>query len=188
MKLLELLGDRLLESTITGNVTTPKQLKAQIGEVDVTGFVNLANKKLTRLPVKFGKVDGYFDCGNNQLTSLEGAPHAVGGNFFCNSNLVTSLEGTPHTVGGGFSCASNQLTSLEGVHKIIKKINGMMNLRGNPIESGGIGLIMIDGLTKIISDLPAFRIIEKYLGQGKKGLLLCQDELIEAGYEEYAKL
>ncbi len=35
--------------------------------------VNLCNKKLTKLPLKFNKVNGYFDCSSNNLTTLEGS-------------------------------------------------------------------------------------------------------------------
>jgi len=42
------------------------------GLVDVDGSVNLHKQKLTKLPLKFGKVTGGFFCSNNKLTSLEG--------------------------------------------------------------------------------------------------------------------
>ena len=82
--------------------------------VDVQGDVNLSNKKLTQLPIQFGKVSGYFDCCYNQLTSLEGGPTSVGGIFSCHNNKLTNLEGGPTSVGESFYCAYNQLTSLEG--------------------------------------------------------------------------
>jgi hypothetical protein len=165
------------------------------GVVNVTGDVDLFNEKLLKLPVKFGTVVGRwsnrysdFDCSNNQLTSLQGAPSSVSGDFACSNNQLTSLQGAPSSVSGDFYCDNNQLTSLQGVHKIIMTLNGDFDCQGNPITSGGIGLLLIEGLTGITADQPAFDIIEKYLGQGKKGLLLCQDELIEAGYEEYTRL
>ena len=95
---------------------------------------------------------------------------------------------TVATVNGIFNCEHNKISSLVGIHKTIKILNGPIHLQGNPIRSGGIGLILIEGLTYIDLKRPAIKIINKYLGQGKKGLLLCQDELIEAGYEKYAKL
>jgi len=55
------------------------------GLVDVES-VNLASRKLTKLPLQFGKVTGNFFCGNNQLTTLEGAPKWVGGGFYCSFN------------------------------------------------------------------------------------------------------
>src|SRR5574343_79753 len=47
--------------------------------IDVNGVIDLINKKLTLLPLKFNKVKGWFDCSNNRLTSLQGAPKEVGG-------------------------------------------------------------------------------------------------------------
>jgi hypothetical protein len=136
--------------------------------VNVTGTVNISQLGLETLPVKFGTVGSNFDCSENELTTLEGAPSSVDDDF---------------------DCTYNKLTSLQGIHKIIKIINGEFFCNDNPITSGGIGLILIEGLTKIYVDRRhAFDIINKYLGRGKKGLLLCQDELIEAGYEEYARL
>ena len=35
------------------------------GTIDVDGIVNLYDKRLTKLPLKFGKVTGYFDCSSN---------------------------------------------------------------------------------------------------------------------------
>ena len=84
------------------------------GTVDVDGDVNLSNKKLIKLPLKFGKVGGYFYCQYNQLTSLDGCPKEVGGAFNCQYNQLTSLEGGPKEVSGNFYCYNNQLTSLEG--------------------------------------------------------------------------
>ena len=82
--------------------------------IDVDGNVNLYDKGLTKLPLKFGKVSGYFDCSDNQLKSLEGDPLSVGGHFSCGDNQLTSLSGAPLSVGRDFSCFNNQLKSLEG--------------------------------------------------------------------------
>jgi hypothetical protein len=85
------------------------EVKMVDGRLDVTGDVNLSNKKLTELPFKFGKVKGFFWCDNNKLTSLEGAPLEVGLSFHCNNNKLTSLEGAPLKVGGHFICFGNNL-------------------------------------------------------------------------------
>ncbi len=137
------------------------------GTVNVTGIVNLYNMKLEQFPVRFGTVGGHFYCGKNRLTSLEGAPGSVGGYFGCHNNL---------------------LTSLVGVHRILRRVDGSLHIWGNKIKSGGIGLVLVEGLTKIDADQPAFKIINKYLGQGKVGLLRCQEALHEAGFGEHAQL
>jgi hypothetical protein len=84
------------------------------GTVDVDGDVDLYNRGLTKLPLKFGKVSGNFYCQNNKLATLEGCPGKVGGNFWCQDNKLTTLEGCPGKVGGNFNCHNNKLTTLEG--------------------------------------------------------------------------
>ena len=83
------------------------------GSIDVDGNVDLENKGLTKLPLRFKNVSGDFSCSYNQLTNLEGAPSEVGGSFQCYNNNLTSLEGAPSEVGGDFYCEDNNLTSLE---------------------------------------------------------------------------
>ena len=61
------------------------------GLYNVKGSVKL-NKKVEKLPVKFGIVSGYFYCDNNKLKTLEGAPKSVVGNFYCDENLYDTKE------------------------------------------------------------------------------------------------
>jgi len=88
------------------------------GTIDVDGDVDLEDKGLTELPLKFNKVTGGFYCAYNQLTSLEGSPKEVDGFFECNNNKLITLKGCPKHVSGHFSCHDNQLISLEGVLNI----------------------------------------------------------------------
>ncbi len=112
------------------------------GTVDVDGDVVMVERKLTRLPLKFGKVSGHFDCYGNKLKSLEGAPKEVGGDFDCTWNKLTSLEGAPIEVGGDFDCENNKLTTLIGAPKKVDgdfecSDNKLKSLSGAPEEVGG---------------------------------------------------
>ena len=89
------------------------------GLVDVVGNVDLEDLELTKLPLKFGKIDGAFYCDRNKLTSLEGAPESVAGVFYCDRNQLTSLEGAPESVGGDFYSDNNELITLEGAPKSV---------------------------------------------------------------------
>jgi hypothetical protein len=100
--------------------------------INVDGDVNLRNKSLKSLPLKFNKVSGDFICSFNILTSLKGCPIEVGGDFICYWNLLMSLEGCPEKVGGDFSCYKNKLTSLL---ESPKKINGNFNCSVNELTS-----------------------------------------------------
>ncbi len=183
----------MTEHTVRGYVTSLDDLRGEDGKfldgtVNVLGGVYLVDLGLERLPVQFGTVGRNFICNNNLLTSLEGAPVTVGGNFGYGWNRLTSLEGAPVTVGGNFWCSGTRLTTLVGVHKIIKRIGGELYIGRNGIKAGGIGLVLVEGLTKIDADQPVFGIINKYLGQGMKGMLRCQEELHDAGFGEFARL
>ena len=100
------------------------------GSIDVDGNVDLCDRSLTKLPLKFRSVSGYFDCEDNQLTTLEGAPKSIDGYFDCGNNQLTSLEGAPQSVGGDFYCYNNQLTSLEGAPQ---SVGGDFDCANNPI-------------------------------------------------------
>jgi hypothetical protein len=155
---------------------------------DVSGGFYCLNNKLTSLEGAPSKVGGNFYCDYNKLISLEGAPSKVGGNFSCDNNKLTSLEGAPSKVGGYFSFVHSKLTSLEGIHLRIKHIGGQANFERNPIKSHVLGLLLIDGLKKIsLDNTEVEKIINKYL-RGDRDVFECQNELMDAGLDEYAQL
>ncbi len=97
------------------------------------------------------------------------------------------------------------ITSLAGIHKIVKECEklSIRNVEKVRIVEGGLGLLLIKKLKTIYIDNPyvkaselqrkkqsrerqAMKIIASYLPGGDA--IDCQDELIEAGLEEYAKL
>ena len=91
------------------------------GSIDVDKDVRLYNKNLTKLPLKFNKVNG-FSCNNNQLTSLEGCPKEVNGNFSCSSNKLTSFEFAPKIIRGNFYCVNNNIKSFEYFPSFVKNM------------------------------------------------------------------
>jgi len=99
--------------------------------VDVDGNVNLYDKGLTKLPLKFGKVSGYFSCSYNQLKSLSGAPLSVGGYFSCRFNQLKSLEGISGRISGAIYCTDNQLRDVKGVKD---GWLGEFSVYGNPVH------------------------------------------------------
>lgn len=89
--------------------------------VDVSGSVNLFEKDLKKIEVKFNTINGAFDCSMNELTTLNGSPHEVNGNFHCYSNLLTSLVDGPQYVSDNYLCFANKITCLLGAPKKIYK-------------------------------------------------------------------
>lgn len=132
--------------------------------------------------------DGYFNCQNAGLTSLEGAPRTVSGAFECKANSITSLEGVPSSIGGPLGFYNNKLTSLHNIHKLIKHIGGKADFEKNPITSCVLGLLLIDGLKIVCLDNVRLDIIMNTHLAGDRDIFACQEELIEAGLDEYAQL
>jgi len=205
MKINELIRADLIGMTIDGWVIT----KDTPNETWNGNFA-LEHQNVASLKGAPKRVDGNFWCGSNAITSLEGAPSYVTGEFYCNHNKLTSLVGGPSYVGENFSCERNnitsmdgapsfiglhcwcrdiKLTSLEGIHRVIKRIGNSFDVSGNPITSNILGVIMIEGLTKFaIDDKELTKIMNRHVGHGKSALIHCQNELLDAGYEEFAKL
>jgi len=155
----------------------------------VDGYFNCNHNELASLKGAPSHIGASFYCRGNKLTSLEGAPSRVDGDFYCSSNKLTSLAGAPSHVGGGFSCSYNELTSLKDVHKHITEIKGIFYAIESPIESHVLGLLLIKGATEVrLDNERVAEILNRHLGKGRAGMLMAQEELIEAGLEEYAKL
>ncbi len=183
-----------------------------IGSLDISDAPIGKYKNLTS---KVKIVHGDFYCDNCHLESLKGAPRIDSDcDFQCPHNLLTSFEGINNYICSNFNIAYNGVTSLVDIHKRIKRCD-MIDLSGNPIIKGGIGLILIEDLCVIEWEDPsiasfrhvnynnfsvseiikikhdinkAFKIIEKYLGKGISGLLDCQEELIDSNLEVFAIL
>ena len=90
------------------------------GSIDVDYIVYLEDKKLTKLPIKFNKINGYFDCSSNELTSLEGSPVEVNGNFNFYHNKLTSFKYAPKIIRGYFDCRCNNIKSFEYFPSFVK--------------------------------------------------------------------
>jgi len=137
------------------------------------------------------EVGGDFYCHNNQRTSLEFCPKEVGGYFDCSNNKLTSLEFCPKEVGGNFYCSSNKLTSLADIHKRLKKMDGIFYAYNNPIKSNVIGLMLVAGCNEVqLDNKEVQNIMNNHLPntRGHLGLLECQEDLLSAGFEEWAEL
>lgn len=147
-----------------------------------------SNNELTDLKGSPKKVLGHFFADENQLTSLEGAPPEVGSYFSCEKNQLTSLKGIPSIIDGLLYVNNNKLTSLQGIHKLVKSVRSEANFFDNPIKSHVLGLLKIKDLRRVgLDNMDVSAIINKHL-QGARDIFACQEELEEAGFEEFAKL
>jgi len=178
-------------SNLLGLIINKKNITEQTQHEPWPGDFNCYKNPLTSLEFCPKEVGGNFNCFNNQLTSLEFCPVKVGGNFSCFNNQLTSLEFCPKEVGGNFWCSDNKLTSLADIHKRLKKMNGIFNANKNPIKSNVIGLMLVAGCKEVkLDNIEIMIIMNKHLKSpfGHLRLLECQEDLLSAGFEEYAEL
>ena len=157
--------------------------------VDVDGDVDLSRMNFYNIPVQFGTVTGgFFVIWCTNLKTLKGSPHTVGGMYQCSNTPITSLEGAPKYVGSIFACDGKpNMKSLSGVDKVIIEIQDQF--WGRPDSTHILGLLRIKELKYIDldgRDGPINNIMNKYVGTGN--LIDAQDELIDAGFTEQAKL
>jgi hypothetical protein len=149
-------------------------------------------------------INGTFSCSHCNLTSLAGAPKTVDEDFWCTNNKLTSLEGCPSDVYGSFYCTSNLLTTLQHAPQTVTKTFGFIKNKMNSLEGlppkletveldwwPSTPLLRILGADTItwrkLAPPEVLDILNKYKGQGRRGMFACKKELIEAGFEENAK-
>lgn len=82
--------------------------------------------------------------------------------------------------------------SVTSIVVILKKISGSFVCYDCKITSSILGLMLIDIGSDIITYLGNGRVVDAILNrwknQGRKGVLGCQRDLIDAGYRELAQL
>lgn len=134
-----------------------------------------------------------------RLESFAHMPVKVGGNCMVSGNEnISSLEGLPREIGAGAKGGSlylehlPKITTLHNIHKVVRLLNGELHLNSTPIKSNILGVMMIRGLTKIdgLQGGPlqkAQEIINSHL-KGERDVHMCQEDLIQAGFEEAAEL
>lgn len=176
---------------IAGNVITNKD-----GSISIDGDVTGMRSSLTKLPIQFDTIRGMFACGATKLTSLKGCPKIVGYDFYCDSTEIESLEGGPKKVGRDYHCQN--ITTLKSLIGLPKSIDGSITLTflsDLPL----LRLLFVEGLKHIhfydIKEgmptaelLKLSEILEKYIGQGRRGAIQCAAEMSQAGYRNNARL
>ena len=91
-----------------------------------------------------------------------------------------------------FFCSDTKITSLHNIHKQIKHIGSTFYI-SNTVRSHILGVMFIKGLQRIkfhsgnTEQEQVASIINKHLG-GDRNIHNAQEQLIEGGLSEYAKL
>jgi hypothetical protein len=159
------------------------------GPVKINGFYECSENKLISFKGMPSRINGDLSCSNNLLTSFEGCAQTIGGSLYSfNNKLLTSLNGGPSFVGKNvYLEGCTKLTSIMNIHLHFPEVHGLFDFTKTGVKEHMLGLLRVRGLRSIIlDDVRLGGILRKYLNGGD--LLACALELVEAGYEEQAKL
>ena len=123
--------------------------------IDVDGDVVISNMFLTKIPIRFNRVNGDFNCSYNNLTDLKGFPRYIGGDIFLYDNKLTSLDGITDRIEKKLDIGKNSLTSLKGCPKwigghFICNDNLLSSLEFSPDYVGGSFYCSRNGLTDLV--------------------------------------
>ena len=108
---------------------------------------------------------------------------------------VHDFTGFPKTIKADLVFEDNcTFTSLKGIDKHFTEVHGKIYFDANKIKSNVLGVLKIKGVTEVSTGADYRKqhgwkleeILNKHLRDGD--IMDCQDELIDAGLEEYAQL
>lgn len=133
-------------------------------------------------------VDHNYNVSCHDLSSLKGAPFYINGDFIAGSNKLDSLIGLPIHIDGHCYLFNNNLTSLHNIHKHLKRLHGYLNCKCNPITSSVLGVLLINEIQGVWLDQKEVELIINRHLHADRDVFACQEELIENGFEEYARL
>lgn len=105
---------------------------------------------------------------------------------------INDLHKLPRVINASFVCYSDSLDTLHNFHKHVTTIDHMAEFHC-PFKSNLLPLLMIKSLDHVVLnnvDRKVEQIINNYLPntRGNDAVYECQNELIDAGFEEYAQL
>jgi hypothetical protein len=183
------------------------------GLVQVKGMFRSLEKPVPdgELPVQFGEVVGDLNLGNMGLITLKGAPKKVTGWLYVSSNPLTNLQHAPDHVHYLVMFDMKNLQDLTGAPTHINtlsvthapKLTSLKGLNETPHSVKKIELFDCDPnlplLRTLVADSvyigspykPLFQLNHilndyRWIGKGKSHMLLCSNELKQAGYKENA--
>jgi hypothetical protein len=183
-------GNNQPTSPLTNLVGGPKQAR---------NYYAVGIKTLTSLEGSPSEVLGCFNVhANKQLKSLKGAENTViHESFACSETSINTLEFCPRYIGGSLIFHMTNITKLRNVHNHVLYAKHIV-MTTTDIKSHILGLVLINSLDTVKhlrfrcnaasrSHAAGWLEINTHL-ETDRDVYLCQDNLIKAGFAEYAQL
>ncbi len=161
---------------------------------------SIYTRQMDRLPFVFNDSYDCYILAPDNWTSMVGTPqYLIHHTLSWRSDTLRTIDGGPyHVFDAKFELTSPQL-AINNIHKIFSSIdyrltlnlsaynaaNNKINLLGLCLIKGDIQTVNIN-INSYAKDAALSEILTKYVGTGK--LLECQEELIDAGLGNFAKV
>ena len=166
---------------------------------DITGTFNASYNIFPDLKGGPRRVGGdYYASYNPELKSLEGMAETVVGGMNLSSTRISEedFKYLPKKMKELRLSNCENVKTLSGLHKHVEEIERALGISGIDLSGGLLGLLKIKSLIGLQygfgSDKPldkALKIVDNYLpAKDTNAIMDCQDELIDAGLEEYARV
>lgn len=182
-----------LESWLSDFGIGPTNYSVTNGRLNITGDFQTDEQEYSQLAIPFGEVTGGFEVTMSSLETLANFPTKIGGTLHIMNSQITTLKELNVDVGSSVTISGNdQLTDVRGIHKHIKSAGVFVSLDFKHVKTGGLGLLLIKDITFVeTGNSELDKILNKYLEEDTRtqdSLLDCQEELIDAGLGQFAKL
>ena len=187
--------------TVDGNFNISRlRLKTLEGcPTDITGTFNASYNIFPNLKDGPRRVGGdYYVSYNPELKSLDGMAEIVVGGVNLSSTRISEddFKYLPKKMKELRLSSCANIKTLSGLNKYVEEIERALGISGVDLTGGLLGLLKIKNLIGLQygfgSDKPldkALKIIDNYLPvKTSDDIMDCQDELIDAGLEEYARV
>lgn len=166
------------------------------GKVYTHQGIDLILRGEAQLPVRFGVVRGSVSIQNaGSLTTLQGMPIGVTGSFFSLSGAKV-LDALPRSA-TRYEITQTSVDSLVGIHKMVREAESftMIHMSGTQgIATGGLGLLMIKGLKSIACRFAGdpsgkvLKFLQEHLNTSDRDIVMIQDQMIDLGLGQWARL
>lgn len=171
----------------SNNLTSLENCPQTVGKDFIVAY-----NQLTSLEGMPQDIRGNVDIARNQIDSLVGCPQKIKGYFICRNNLLENFVGGPVEVLGEMDATENPLKNLEGFPTKLEKVYltyypSLPLLR--TLVCKRVILVPTSGGWKDQNPLlmKVEKILNKYAGQGRAGVIDCKRELVSSGFEGNAR-
>lgn len=184
---LEGMTQKLGKSIIVGNCKLIKNLKGCPKSIPEELLIKDLDK-LESLEGSPDRVHGVYGFNLKALKSLKGGPTICTDLYSIdNAPVLVSLEGMPKKIENGFISITN-CPNLESLKHVSTEIKGNFNFVKCPKVKDALTIFKIKGINNIFHDNKKLEhILQKHYDNGRD-VVECQEELIDVGLKEYARL